>query len=116
MKLIKITLTSLKNESTSFFTVPQADEFDEKGNPVFNEKVLLELQQFKDFLELTNTPILNVKYEIIAISDEIISVNFKVLKTLEDKGQTTLIDRNDFPLFYKDNLKQKKNKHKGASA
>ncbi len=98
MKFFKVTLSSFDDEKTKFFILPKEDEQDENGNPVFNEKAVQSLQQFKDFVKRTSTPVVDVHYFLYEISEEIPAIDFQLFKTLEEDEKLTVLDQNDFPV------------------
>ncbi len=95
MKFFKVTLTSYTDETTDFVIIPKADEYD-GDNPVFNEKNLLNMNEFKEFIKHNETPIVNVTYKLYEITETVNGLNFETVLQLESDGKLNLIEENDY--------------------
>lgn len=94
MKFFKVTLTAYTDETTDFVLIPKADEYDGEM-PVFNEKTVLNTDEYKEFVK-GNLPPISVAYKLYEITETVAGLNYDMVLQLESDGKLVLLEENEY--------------------
>lgn len=97
MFFFRIELSSFDDEKKSLFIVPDIQDADENGVPVFSEKTLTAHADFKQFIKDTKTSIVDVKYALYK-ADTANEINEEIFAELLSANNLELMDSNEFPI------------------
>lgn len=97
MFFFRVELASFDDEKKSLFLVPDMQDADENGIPVFSEKALTSHAVYKQFLKDTKTNIVDVKYELYK-TDYSGDITEDIFSEISSQSTTEKIDENDFSI------------------
>lgn len=97
----RIELSSFDDEKKVLFTVPDIQDNDENGIPVFSEKSLKNHIDYKTFLKDTKTSVVDVKYVLYSTDTAINDINEDVFNELVSSDKVVMTDSNDFSIAEK---------------
>lgn len=109
MKFFKVTLTAYTDETTDFVLIPKADEYD-GDMPVFNEKTVVNTDEYKEFAK-THMPPISAAYKLYEIAETVGGLNYDTVLQLESDGKLVLLDENEYIIS---NIKPKGKKKKAS--
>ncbi len=97
MFFFRIELSSFDDEKRALFIVPDIQDADENGIPVFSEKALTTCADYKQFVKDTKTSIVDVKYTLYK-TDAANDINDEIFSELLSANNLEILDSNEFPI------------------
>ena len=106
MKFFKVTLSELAGtRKTVMYLVPEADEYDEDGVPVFDEETVRNFKETHEFAKKINSNTLHLRYELFEAASRDEAEGMDDFLRIEAEENIKKISENDFHIDINKKLK-----------
>lgn len=98
MFFFKIDISSFDDKVSTLFLIPNPQDADENGVPVFSEKALTSAPEYKQFIKDTKTSIVDVAYTLYKTDAVLQNIDKDKFAELKAQNAAEVVDGNEFTI------------------